>query len=170
MSRQACSAWAILEACFHSSLCPRYSWRAGENSGKTVVSAELASLQAKLQELAKSGNAQGDMLIALAGESTEHHSTAMRLQRKLAQECQAMGQRQERLAAELAAAQRSVLELRSGMPAAPHAVSCCFSPGTECTATWRFAACLKSACSRADSALEKHACPSHHYASVVRRW
>ena len=58
------------------------------------------------------------MVIALAAETTEHHSTAMRLQHTLAQECQAMAQRQERLAAELAAVQRGMLALRGSMPLA----------------------------------------------------
>ena len=82
-----------------------------------------------LHDLAKSGKAQGDMVIALAGETTEQHSTAMRLQQTLAQECQTMSQRQERLVAELAAAQRSIVELRSSMPAAPLVVGCCLANG-----------------------------------------
>ena len=77
-----------------------------------------------LRDLAKSGKAQGEMVIALAGETTEQHATAMRLQRMLAHECRAMALRQERLTVELAAAQHSILELRSSMPAAPLMVGC----------------------------------------------
>lgn len=105
-------------------LSPRLCCRAGEGDGKGGLSTELAGLQAVLRDLAKSGNAQGDMIIALAGETAEQHSTGMRLQHTLAQECQAMARRQERLAAELAAAQRSMLELRSSTPLAPLAVGC----------------------------------------------
>lgn len=47
---------------------------------------------------------------------------AMRLQRTLAQECQAIAQRQERLAAELAAAQHAILDLRQA--AAPTDEAC----------------------------------------------
>ena len=84
-----------------------------------------------LHDLVKSGKAQGELVIALAGETTEQHSTAMRLQHTLAQECQAMAQRQERLAAELAAAQCGMLELRSSMPAAPLVVGCWLANGKE---------------------------------------
>ena len=110
-----------------STFCPadalyKKSCCAGEGDGKARLSAELAGLQAMLRDLARSGNAQGDMIIALAGETAEQHSTGMRLQHTLAQECQAMAQRQERLAAELTAAQRGMLELRSSMPLAPLAV------------------------------------------------
>ena len=72
----------------------------------------MVSLEAKLGKLSNSGNTHSSAIVTLATESIEHHSTAMRLQRTLAQECQAIAQRQERLAAELAAAQRAILELR----------------------------------------------------------
>jgi len=57
---------------------------AGESEHAAEISAELAGLHAKLRKLGRSGNMQEDMIIALATDTTEHHSTAMRLQRTLA--------------------------------------------------------------------------------------
>ena len=58
---------------------------AGESERAADISTELAGLHAKLRKLARSGNVQEDMIITLAADTTEHHSTAMRLQRTLAQ-------------------------------------------------------------------------------------
>lgn len=82
-------------------------------------SLQLRSLEARLGKVARSGGMHGDMIRVLAGESEERHAVAMRLQRTLAQECQGAAQRQERLAAELAAAQRSIAQLQGNTSAAP---------------------------------------------------
>ena len=58
---------------------------AGELERAAEISTELAGLHAKMRKLTRSGNLQEDMIITLATETTEHHSTAMRLQRTLAQ-------------------------------------------------------------------------------------
>ena len=81
------------------------------------LKAELASVETQLGRLARVSNMHGYMLAALAGESAEQHSAAMRLQRMLAQECQVIAQRQEGAAADLAAAQRSIDKLHGSVSA-----------------------------------------------------
>ena len=75
------------------------------------LKADLTSVEAQLGRLARVSNMHGHMLAALAGESAEQHSAAMRLQHMLAQECQVIAQRQESAGADLAAAQRSIDKL-----------------------------------------------------------
>ena len=95
--------------------------------------ADFKSVEAQLGRLARVSNMHGHMLAALAGESAEQHSAAMRLQRMLAQECQVIAQRQECAAADLAAAQRSIDELHGDvsaeiLPVRPQDTYACMIP------------------------------------------
>ena len=99
------------------------------------LKAELASVEAQLGRLARVSNMHGHMLAALAGESAEQHSAAMRLQRTLAQECQAIAQRQECATADLAAAQCSIDKLHGDvsseiLPVCPQDTYACMIPDT----------------------------------------
>ena len=102
-----------------------------EQGGK--LRAELKSVEAQLGRLARVSNMHGHMLAALAGESAEQHSAAMRLQRTLAQECQVIAQRQECAAADLAAAHCSIDKLHEDvsveiLPVRPRDTYACMTP------------------------------------------